>query len=377
MFNLIDTEERGAKIKVIGVGGAGRNAILNMLQKNILGAEFICANTDVQAMLYDHERVSNVQLGCELTRGLGAGAKPEVGRQAALENKDQIIEAICGADMIFIAAGMGGGTGTGAAPVIAELAKQHDILTVAVVTTPFKHENKSRSANADQGLEELIKYSDSLMTIDNNKLLELQGGEVCAIHAFDQADMVLTNATQSIIELVTRPGYINVDFADLRTVMAEAGRAVMGTGEASGANRVDDAVALALNNPLINQVDMSCAKGLLINVTASREIKTSEYVEICEQIQKFAIPEATVVSGLLFDDDMGDYLRVSVIAAGLEYQRERRPGALGNHSITTSRVTPAIHGTHNASVVDRSTRNKTEYDEEQVNVPAFLRNQAD
>ena len=276
MFVLADTENQGAVIKVVGVGGGGGNAVTHMVNSGIEGVDFVCINTDAQALKHSKVKTS-LQIGSNITKGLGAGADPEVGRQAAMEDRDRIIELIEGSDMIFITAGMGGGTGTGAAPIVAQVAKELGILTVAVVTKPFEMEGNKRTSLADQGIAELHKYVDSLITIPNQKLLTVLGGDMTLLDAFKTANQVLQGAVQGIAELITRPGMINVDFADVRTVMAETGMAMMGSGHATGEGRARVAAEAAISSPLLEDVNLSGAHGLLINVTAGMDLRTSEF----------------------------------------------------------------------------------------------------
>jgi cell division protein FtsZ len=316
MFVLADTENQGAIIKVVGVGGGGGNAVTHMVNSGIDGVDFICINTDAQALKHSKVKTS-LQVGSNTTKGLGAGADPEVGRQAAMEDRDRVVELIEGSDMIFITAGMGGGTGTGAAPIVAQVAKELGILTVAVVTKPFEMEGMKRSALADQGINELHKYVDSLITIPNQKLLTVLGGDVTLLDAFKSANQVLQGAVQGIAELITRPGMINVDFADVRTVMAETGMAMMGSGQATGENRARAAAEAAISSPLLEDVNLSGAHGLLINVTAGMDLRTSEFHTVGETVKQYASDDATVVVGYVIDPEMSDQIRVTVVATGI------------------------------------------------------------
>ncbi len=316
MFELVDVDSQSAVIKVIGVGGGGGNAVTHMLRGNIEGVDFICANTDAQA-LKNHEVNTTLQIGSGLTKGLGAGANPQIGHQAAMEDKDRIAEAIKGSDMIFITAGMGGGTGTGAAPVVAEVAKEQGILTVAVVTKPFAFEGEKRMKIAEQGIDELAKHVDSLITIPNEKLMAVLGKTTSLLDAFKAANDVLLNAVQGIAELITRPGLINVDFADVRTVMAEMGMAMMGSGAASGEDRARQAAEAAINCPLLDDVHLSGAKGVLVNITAGLDMGIGEFDEVGTTVKEFAREDATVVVGTVIDPEMHDELRVTVVATGL------------------------------------------------------------
>ena len=316
MFELVEQLAPNAVIKVIGVGGGGGNAVSHMVNSAIDGVEFICANTDAQALKSSGARTT-LQLGETVTKGLGAGANPEIGRQAALEDRDRIVEVLDGADMVFITCGMGGGTGTGAAPVVAQLAKEKGILTVAVVTKPFPFEGRRRMQVALKGIEDLSQSVDSLITVPNEKLLTVLGREVTLLNAFKAANDVLQGAVQGIADLITRPGLINVDFADVRTVMSEMGMAMMGTGTARGDDRAQAAAEAAINNPLLENVDLSGACGILVNVTAGPNLTMREFDEIGRVVHDFASEDATVVLGTALDPDLSDDVRVTVVATGL------------------------------------------------------------
>jgi cell division protein FtsZ len=323
MFELMDTQTQTAVIKVIGVGGGGGNAVNHMASANIEGVDFICANTDAQAL--DNSNVKTIlQLGAGITKGLGAGADPDVGRRAAEEDRDRIKDALDGADMVFITAGMGGGTGTGAAPVVAGVARELGILTVAVVTKPFPFEGGKRGKIACDGISELAKHVDSLITIPNEKLLAVLGKEMTLLDAFKAANDVLLNATQGIAELITRPGLINVDFADVKTVMSEMGVSMMGTGSATGENRAREAAEKAINSPLLEDIDLAGAKGILVNITAGLSMSIGEFDEVGNTVRDFADDEATVVVGTVIDPDLQDELRVTVVATGLGERRLER-----------------------------------------------------
>jgi cell division protein FtsZ len=317
MFELSEGTSNNAVIKVIGVGGGGSNAIEHMMQENIDGVEFICANTDAQALKNSNAQVV-IQLGEEITKGLGAGADPEVGRKSAEENRDRIHEVLAGADMVFITAGMGGGTGTGAAPVFAQIAKELGILTVAVVTKPFVFEGKKRLHVADEGIKELAKNVDSLITIPNNKLLSVLGKDITLLNAFKVANNVLLGAVQGIAELITRPGLINVDFADVRTVMSEMGMAMMGTGVSAGDDRAQEASKAAISSPLLEDIDITDAQGVLVNITAGLDMSIGEFEAVGDVIKSFASENATVVVGTVIDPEMADELRVTVVVTGLD-----------------------------------------------------------
>ena len=316
MFELVDVDSQNAVIKVVGVGGGGNNAVNHMLRSNIEGVDFICANTDAQALSHSEVKTT-LQIGASLTKGLGAGANPQIGHQAAMEDKDRIAEAIDGADMVFITAGMGGGTGTGAAPVVAEVARELGALTVAVVTKPFPFEGDKRMKVAEAGIEELSKHVDSLITIPNEKLLPVLGKTTSLLDAFKAANDVLLNAVQGIAELITRPGLINVDFADVRTVMAEMGMAMMGTGAAIGEDRARKAAEAAVNCPLLDDFHLSGAKGVLVNITGGMDLTIGEFDEVGTTVKEFAREDATVVVGTVLDPEMHDELRVTVVATGL------------------------------------------------------------
>ena len=388
MFVLADTENQGAIIKVVGVGGGGGNAVTHMVNSGIEGVDFVCINTDSQALKHSKVKTS-LQIGSNITKGLGAGADPEVGRQAAMEDRDRIVELIEGSDMIFITAGMGGGTGTGAAPIVAQVAKELGILTVAVVTKPFEMEGNKRTSLADQGINELHKYVDSLITIPNQKLLTVLGGDMTLLDAFKTANQVLQGAVQGIAELITRPGMINVDFADVRTVMAETGMAMMGSGHASGENRARAAAEAAISSPLLEDVNLSGAHGLLINVTAGMDLRTSEFHLVGETVKQFASDDATVVVGYVIDPEMTDQIRVTVVATGIGRamakvvpqptivqgvgRAERRlPLAARDDSAyyTQPRLGNRARAVGDGLSLDHG-------DESFIDIPAFLRRQAD
>jgi len=390
MFELMDSYSQNAVIKVIGVGGGGGNAVEHMVSANIDGVDFICANTDAQALKGSSARVT-LQLGANITKGLGAGANPDIGRQAALEDRDRIIEVLQGADMVFITAGMGGGTGTGGVPVVAQAAKELGILTVAVVTKPFPFEGRKRAKIADDGIRALTEYVDSLITIPNEKLLSVLGKSVTLLDAFKAANNVLLGAVQGIAELITRPGLINVDFADVRTVMSEMGMAMMGTGSARGENRAREAAEAAIASPLLEDIDLQGARGILVNVTGSMDMSIGEFDEVGNAIKEFASEDATVVVGTVIDPDMGNDLRVTVVATGLgragversvqpiaekpmqivrpkaaevDYRNLQRPAVFRNQPAEESVGVMLRDGTTNRDYVD-------------LEVPAFLRRQAD
>lgn len=358
MFELTDSSPHNAEIKVIGVGGGGGNAVEHMMQENIEGVEFICANTDAQALRKSNARIL-LQLGEDLTKGLGAGADPEIGRKAAEENRDRIRDVLEGSDMIFITAGMGGGTGTGAAPVFAQIAKELGILTVAVVTKPFIFEGKKRMQVAEHGIRELAKSVDSLITIPNNKLLSVLGKNITLLNAFRAANNVLLGAVQGIADLITRPGLINVDFADVRTVMSEMGMAMMGTGVSIGDNRATEAAQAAISSPLLEDIDLSGARGVLVNITAGMDMSIGEFESVGEVVKSFTSENATVVVGTVIDPEMSDELRVTVVATGLG-RREEEPSGVGIHHLK----------------VFESARTDGTLDYHQLERPAVLRNHA-
>ena len=383
-FELIDTYTQNAVIKVIGVGGGGGNALEHMVVNEIEGVDFICANTDAQA-LRKSSATTQLQLGTDITKGLGAGANPDIGRQAALEDRERITEVISGADMIFITAGMGGGTGTGAAPVVAQVAKEMGILTVAVVTKPFPFEGAKRLKIASQGLDELSQYVDSLITIPNEKLLAVLGKDMSLLDAFKAANDVLLGAVQGIAELITREGMINVDFADVRTVMSEMGMAMMGTGKASGPNRAIEAAQHAVSSPLLEDVDLAGARGVLVNITAGLDMTIGEFEAVGNTVKEFASDDATVVVGTVIDPEMTDELRVTVVATGLGAEK------LAKIDMATELELPQMEivKKHVDIDYDKPTvlRNEEQAQKKQVvnvdnkmdylDVPAFLRRQAD
>jgi len=316
IFSLSEPVSHNAVIKVIGVGGGGGNAIEHMILERIEGVDFICANTDEQA-LKKSSAENLLQLGAEVTRGLGAGADPDIGRISAEESRDRICDILQGSDMVFITAGMGGGTGTGGAPIVAQIAKELGILTVAVVTKPFIFEGKKRYEIAERGIKELSQYVDSLITIPNNKLLTVLGKNITLLNAFKAANNVLMGAVQGIAELITRPGLINVDFADVRTVMSEMGMAMMGTGVSVGEHRAKEAAEAAISSPLLEDIDLSGARGVLVNITAGLDMSIGEFESVGEVIKAFTTENATVVVGTVIDPDLTDELRVTVVVTGL------------------------------------------------------------
>lgn len=373
MFELMDSFPQNAVIKVIGVGGGGGNAIEHMVQANVQDVEFICANTDAQA-LKNSKAKTVLQLGSAVTKGLGAGANPEVGRQAALEDVDRIRDVLVGADMVFITAGMGGGTGTGGAPVVAEIAKELGALTVAVVTRPFPFEGRKRSQLADEGIAALSQHVDSLITIPNEKLLSVLGKNVTLLDAFKAANDVLLGAVQGIAELITRPGLINVDFADVRTVMSEMGLAMMGTGVARGENRAREAADKAISSPLLDDIDLSGAKGVLVNVTAGSDLSISEFEEVGDAVKAFTSDNATVIVGTVIDPEMKDELRVTLVATGLGGRDSVR---LPNRAAQQSAPMDRSAGRLRERAPLRTPVKEGVSDMSYLDIPAFLRRQSD
>ncbi|MBU3004437.1 cell division protein FtsZ [Paraglaciecola arctica] len=390
MFELMDSHSEEAVIKVIGVGGGGGNAIEHMVAQNIEGVEFIAINTDAQVLRSSSANVT-LQIGSGVTKGLGAGANPNIGRQAAEEDRETIRQSLEGADMVFITAGMGGGTGTGAAPEVAKVAKELGILTVAVVTKPFPFEGRKRTDFADQGIEELSKYVDSLITIPNEKLLKVMGKGTPLLQAFSAANDILSGAVQGIAELITRPGLINVDFADVRTVMSEMGTAMMGHGSASGEDRAEEASESAIACPLLEDIDLSGARGILVNITAGPDFSIDEFETVGNAVKAFASENATVVVGTVIDMEMSDELRVTVVATGIG--AEKKPDI----SLVSNRANKVVADAHefklqangsnvmpSANVMPETAKTivneeKTEQgnDLEYLDIPAFLRKQAD
>ncbi len=391
MFELVENYTPSANIKVIGVGGGGGNAVAQMIDAKIEGVEFIAANTDAQALRQFKGRTI-LQIGSSVTKGLGAGANPEVGRQAALEDRDHVIEMLAGADMVFITAGMGGGTGTGASPVIAQAAKELGILTVAVVTKPFHFEARRRMSIAEKGIEELAAHVDSLITIPNSKLAEVLGGETLLLNAFKAANDILQGAVQGIAELITRPGLINVDFADVRTVMSEMGMAMIGSGQSSGADRAMMAAQAAIGSPLLEEVNLSGASGILVNITAGPNLTMKEFEEVGGTVSDLAAEDATVVMGTVIDPDMGDDLRVTVVATGLGepvhsssfHEKPIRLVANGTSGLPDTGLLDK--GTVEEFIGDRDQRiadvgSKDLFEQQKnidyLDIPSFLRTQAD
>ena len=383
-FELVDSYNQNAVIKVIGVGGGGGNAVNHMVNSQIEGVDFICANTDAQALKTLHSR-SVIQLGNALTKGLGAGANPDVGRQAALDDRDRILEVLDGADMVFITAGMGGGTGTGAAPVIAEIAREAGILTVAVVTKPFAFEGKKRRDLAEKGIDELSQFVDSLITIPNEKLLPVLGRDVSLMKAFAAANDVLLGAVQGIADLITRPGLINVDFADVRTIMSEMGIAMMGTGVGHGENRAREAAEAAIASPLLEDINLQGARGILVNITGGPDMAIGEFDEVGNVVREFASDDASVVIGTVIDPDLHDEIRVTVVATGLSGGArqasepkltlvQKNTGEIDYGEMTRR---PAVARKHSQLEARPEAKKEREMDLEYLDIPAFLRRQAD
>ncbi len=384
MFELVDNVPQSAVIKVIGVGGGGGNAVKHMIANQVEGVDFICANTDAQALTDICSRTV-LQLGNNITKGLGAGANPEVGRKAAMEDRDRIQEALEGADMVFITAGMGGGTGTGGAPVVAEVARELGILTVAVVTKPFPFEGRKRMEIAEQGMRELREHVDSLITIPNEKLLTVLGKSTSLLDAFKAANDVLLGAVQGIADLIIRPGMINVDFADVRTVMSEMGMAMMGSGIATGENRAVEAAEAAIRSPLLEDVNIQGARGILVNITAGLDLSLGEFADVGDTVKEFASDQATVVVGTVIDPEMSNELRVTVVATGLDgglddiplkvvENKPSEPKTASDYRQldrpTVMRKTAVARETSAAAALEDKNM-------EYLDIPAFLRRQAD
>jgi cell division protein FtsZ len=401
MFELMDAYSQSAVIKVLGVGGGGGNAVSHMANCGIEGVDFICINTDAQALRHSKVRTT-LQIGSNMTKGLGAGSDPEVGRQAAMEDRDRIIEMIQGCDMLFITAGMGGGTGTGAAPVVAQVARELGILTVAVVTKPFNMEGSKRMTIAEHGIGELSRSVDSLITIPNQKLLSVLGSTTTLLDAFRRANEVLQGAVQGIAELITRPGLINVDFADVRAVMTSTGIAMMGTGFGKGENRARIAAEMAVSSPLLEDINLAGAQGILVNVTAGLDLSIGEFEEVGATVKQFAADDATVVVGTVIDPELDGDLRVTVVATGLgrsqpaavavsartpvptpSVQSIRRQGdmkVVPTSSAPAGRSVPDYASLDTPSIKRRAVGDGLGFghvDEDMLDIPAFLRRQAD
>ncbi|PWG65169.1 cell division protein FtsZ [Sediminicurvatus halobius] len=382
MFELMDSFSQNAVIKVIGVGGGGGNAVQHMVSADVEGVDFICANTDAQALKNSSARTA-LQLGSGITKGLGAGANPEVGRDAAEQDRERIAEVLEGADMVFITAGMGGGTGTGAAPVVAQIAKEMGILTVAVVTKPFPFEGAKRMSVAKEGIRELSRHVDSLITIPNEKLLSVLGKELTLLNAFKSANDVLLGAVKGIAELITRPGLINVDFADVRTVMSEMGMAVMGSGQASGEGRAREAAERAIACPLLEDANIAGAHGILVNVTAGLDLSIGEFDEVGNAVKEFASDDATVVVGTVIDPELENELRVTVVATGLGMPQSAQEPVAPAQTVARKASGEVDYGQlERPTVIRKKAANdrhpvQGEGDMDYLDIPAFLRRQAD
>jgi cell division protein FtsZ len=378
MFELVDAANSTAVIKVIGVGGGGGNAVEHMLKGSIEGVEFICANTDAQA-LKNSSAKTILQLGGNVTKGLGAGADPDVGRQSALEDRDRIMDVLEGSDMVFITAGMGGGTGTGAAPIVAQVAKEMGILTVAVVTRPFTFEGKKRAQVAENGIRDLSQFVDSLITIPNEKLMSVLGRDVSLLNAFAAANDVLLGAVQGIAQLITCPGLINVDFADVRTVMSEMGMAMMGSGKAQGEDRARVAAEAAISSPLLEDINLAGAKGILVNITAGMDFSIGEFEEVGSTIKEFASDNATVVVGTVIDPEMSGEMRVTIVATGLGHLVKEEAPRVKIVAETATR--PDYKNLERPTIIRKKDTHLNvdlnEQDPDYLDIPAFLRRQAD
>ena len=380
MFELVESVAQSAQIKVIGVGGGGGNAVHHMINNQVEGVEFICANTDAQA-LHNLKAKTILQMGSNITKGIGAGANPEIGRQAALEDRDEIAEILSGADMVFITAGMGGGTGTGAAPIVAEVAREMGILTVAIVTRPFPFEGKKRSKIAEEGIRLLSQHVDSLITIPNEKLLEVLGKEATLLEAFKAANDVLLGAVKGIADLIMNPGMINVDFADVKTVMSEMGMAMMGTGTAVGADRAREAAEAAIRSPLLEDVNLQGARGILVNITAGENLSLGEFSEVGDTIEEFASDDATVVIGTVIDPSLENEMRVTVVATGLGEKHAKPTKVVDN---TNRAITTDYRQLDKPAIMRRQGSSRaaaavvgSDTDMDYLDIPAFLRKQAD
>ncbi|MDN2661022.1 cell division protein FtsZ [Neptunomonas sp. CHC150] len=387
MFNLLDSVPQSAVIKVIGVGGGGGNAVEHMVKSELDGVDFMCANTDAQALV-NMSAHTVIQLGGETTKGLGAGANPDVGRQAAIEDRERIAEMLKGADMVFITAGMGGGTGTGAAPIVASVARDLGILTVAVVTKPFPFEGKKRMKIALEGIKELREHVDSLIIIPNEKLMQVMGRNCSLLNAFNTANDVLRGAVQGIADLIIRPGMINVDFADVRTVMSEMGMAMMGTGKSRGEDRATKAAEAAINSPLLEDVDLKGASGILVNITAGMDLSLGEFTEVGNIVEEYASDDATIVIGTVIDPDMVDDFVVTVVATGFDKRAE--PVKPDNHQ-NSQRIDgqpkeqielPSVLRRQKQEALlepgeKRTVTKATDKDVDLLDIPTYLRRQAD
>jgi len=393
MFELVESVTQSALIKVIGVGGGGGNAVQYMVNKEVEGVEFICANTDAQALSRNAARTA-LHIGSELTKGLGAGANPEIGRQAAIEDRERIAETLSGADMVFITAGMGGGTGTGAAPIVAEVARELGILTVAVVTRPFPFEGRKRMKIAEEGINELRDAVDSLIIIPNEKLMQVLGKNCSLVNAFSAANDVLKGAVQGIADLITRPGMINVDFADVRTVMSEMGMAMMGSAVASGDNRAEEAAEAAIRSPLLEDIDLRGASGILVNIAAGEDLSLGEFNEVGSIVEQYADEDATIVVGTVIDPSLGEEIKVTVVATGLDRARTQAMKVVqntasvrkqdGSLNLDDIELPAVLRRQREEALLDKprqensSEQNGTaREDYGNLDIPTFLRRQAD
>ena len=383
MFEIVDTQPQEAVIKVVGVGGCGGNAVDHMINEGVDGVEFICANTDSQALKRNKAKTL-LQLGPNVTKGLGAGANPDIGREAAMEDRERIIELIEGADMLFLTAGMGGGTGTGAAPIVAEAARELGILTVAVVTKPFAFEGK-RQKIAQQGLEELCRHVDSLIVIPNDKLMQVLGEDVSMLDAFKAANTVLHGAVAGIAEVIKCPGLVNVDFADVRTVMSEMGMAMMGSAVAAGLDRAHSAAEQAVASPLLEDVNLAGARGVLVNITASSSLKMKEVHEVMNTIKGFTAEDATVIVGTVIDETMENRLRVTMVATGLAgavNRHQQKPLTMVKTGTDATPINVNYGDLETPAVMRRRSRDAAveamkQSGVDMLDIPAFLRKQAD
>lgn len=394
MFELVESVTQSALIKVIGVGGGGGNAVQYMVDREVEGVEFICANTDAQALSRNAARTA-LHIGGDLTKGLGAGANPSIGRQAAIEDRERIAESLTGADMVFITAGMGGGTGTGAAPIVAEVARELGILTVAVVTRPFPFEGRKRMKIAEEGIAELRDAVDSLIIIPNEKLMQVLGKNCTLVNAFSAANDVLKGAVQGIADLITRPGMINVDFADVRTVMSEMGMAMMGSALAKGDNRAEEAAEAAIKSPLLEDIDLRGASGILVNIAAGEDLSLGEFSEVGNIVEQYADEDATIVVGTVIDPSLGEELKVTVVATGLDRARNQMSvvqgkgtsaeaqKANGRLDLDDIELPTILRRQREEALVDKPQQDnsgeqgKKADDYGSLDIPTFLRRQAD
>jgi len=376
-FEMVETPTRNAVIKVIGVGGGGGNAVQHMVKNCVEGVDFIAANTDAQALEHINAPIT-LQLGANITKGLGAGARPEIGRQSAIDDRDRIHDVLEGADMVFVTAGMGGGTGTGAAPIVAEVAKELGALAVAVVTKPFDFENRTKVA--EEGIKELAQHVDSVIAISNDKLQDVLDDDASMDQAFAAADDVLLGAVRGISDIIIRPGRMNVDFADVRTVMSERGMAIMGTGQASGGDRARAAIEEAIRSPLLEGVDLHGARGVVVNITTAPSVGIREFQEIGAAVREFASKGATVVVGTVNDEGLGDEMRITIVATGLS---DGKPELVVNVPPMSEKTGTFDYGAFDKptvlrkNAVDGGEPKPTPTDEDYLDIPAFLRRQAD